>query len=37
MANENWVKVKRAVPSLIIGTAIIAGYALLVRIFALKK
>uniref|UniRef100_A0A6M3M8B4 Uncharacterized protein n=1 Tax=viral metagenome TaxID=1070528 RepID=A0A6M3M8B4_9ZZZZ len=34
--NDNWVQVKKAIPSLLISTAIIVGYALLVRIFALK-
>jgi len=37
MANENWVKakggVKQFVPMLTLSTAIIVGYALLVRIF----
>lgn len=35
--NNNWVMVKRVVPSLLIGTVIVVGYALLVRIFALKE
>lgn len=34
--NNNWVMAKRVVPSLLIGTVIIVGYALLVRIFVLK-
>ncbi|MBA7608356.1 hypothetical protein ES703_15533 [subsurface metagenome] len=37
MANNNWVMVKRVVPPLVIGTVVIVGYALLVRIFALKE
>lgn len=35
--NEKWVKVKEGVVLLGIGTAIIATYAILVRLFALKK
>lgn len=35
--DEKWVKVKDGVILLGIGTAIIATYAILVRLFALKK
>jgi len=35
--NNNWVMVKRVVPSLLISTAIILAYAFAVRIFVLKE
>lgn len=35
--NSEWVLVKKAVTPLLIGTVIIASYALLVRIFFLKE
>ncbi|MBA7499318.1 hypothetical protein ES704_02058 [subsurface metagenome] len=36
MANENWVMAKKVVSPILISTVIITGYALLVKIFAMK-